>query len=167
VAILSGVPDTVIAREHGFSRPAVQRHRLNHIVTPAQHVAMVAGKDRHAVQERAALASATSADPNVWLALDSITGDLKRVQDRLDRAADEAASVKQHGATAALSAQLLRGVEMRAKLGGVGQNKEAPGSGFNLSITIGDRGVVIDGRVNDEGVKLLAGEVDGTDAGVE
>ncbi len=136
----------------------MQRHRLNHIVTPAQQIALVAGKDRHAVQERAALASATAADPSVWLALDAITGDLKRVQDRLDRAADEAAAVKQHGATAALSAQLLRGVEMRAKLGGVGQDKAAPGSGFNLSITIGDRGVVIDGRVNDEGVKLLAGE---------
>jgi hypothetical protein len=114
------------------------RHRIQHIMAPAAAAAALAGKGRTAVQARAALAAASAEDPRVWIALDSVVRDLRRVRDRLDGAADDAAVARQYAPLAALSGQLLRADGLRAQLGGIGaQERGQPASGFKLTINVG------------------------------
>jgi hypothetical protein len=137
-AVLNGATDIAIAAQFGLDRQAVRRHRIQHIMAPAAAAAALAGKGRTAVQARAALAAASAEDPRVWIALDSVVRDLRRVRDRLDGAADDAAVARQYAPLAALSGQLLRADGLRAQLGGIGaQERGQPASGFKLTINVG------------------------------
>ena len=144
-AVLAGETDQAIADRHGFTRAAMQRHRVNHIEAPARAMAKVASRGQDVARERRALAQATAEDPRVWLALNSITADLRKIHDRLDQAADAAAEKGQVMALNAVSGQLIRAAEVRAKLGGVGGEKEKAAT-FELKIFIGGEApVVIEG----------------------
>lgn len=145
LAVLGRETDTAISERFGFSRSAVQRHRVDHIEAPARAVAAAAAKGHDKAKERQALAAATADDARVWLTLGSIAGDLKKVHDRLDQAAEEAAADKQRMALSSLSGQLIRASEVRAKLGGIGQECDGQGASFSLRIFLGEKPIVIEG----------------------
>jgi hypothetical protein len=100
---------------------AVQRHRTNHLVTPAKALVEAANKGRGAREQRAEImAAAEAGDPSAFVALTSIVADLRRVHKRLERTAGAAEIDNQRLAVASLSSQQLRAAEVRAKIGGVG-----------------------------------------------
>jgi hypothetical protein len=78
------------------------------------------GKDVRDEREQAIAAAEGGDIAVVFLSLERIAADLRRVQERLERTADAAESDKQHLAVASLSGQQLRAAEVRARLGGVG-----------------------------------------------
>ena len=119
----AGASDQAIAnRIGGISRMTVARHRQNHIERPAKAIVAAANKGKDVRDERDQLVAAAEAGDTAaaFLALNQIAVDLRRVQERLERAADAAEADKQRLAVASLSGQQLRAAEVRAKLGGVG-----------------------------------------------
>lgn len=145
--IASGATDQAIAdRIGGVNRMAVSRHRQNHVLAPAKALAEAAGKGRAAADQRAqVMAAAEAGDPAAFVALASIVADLRAVHERLERTAGQAEQDKQRLAVASLSAQQLRAVEVRAKLGGVGgfaPGTAGPGGGagpvFSVNIHLGE-----------------------------
>ena len=119
--IAAGSSDRAIAAEVGVHRLSVMRHRQKHVVAPARALldAAVKGQD---VRERRSqmLAAAEAGDPTAFIELAAIVADLRKVHERLERTADAAEQDNQRLAVASLSAQALRAVEARAKIGGVG-----------------------------------------------
>ena len=146
--IASGASDQAVADRIGdVNRMAVARHRHNHILMPARAVAAMAGKGQEVAAERAdMLAAAEAGDPAAFIALAAIVADLRRVHARLERTADAAELDNQRMTVASLSAQQLRAVEVRAKMGGVGAyapGKVIPGGGADgLSVNIHIGGMV-------------------------
>lgn len=120
--IAAGATDQAIAaRLGGVSRMAVSRHRHNHVIAPAKALAEAAGKGREASAQRAeTMAAMEAGNPAAFVTLAGIVSDLRRVHDRLERAADGAEQGWQHQAVASLSSQQLQAAEVRAKIGGVG-----------------------------------------------
>lgn len=105
--IAAGATDQAIAdRIGGINRMAVNRHRHNHVVAPAKASAAAAGKGQHVAAQRAAvMAAAEVGDPAAFIAPSGIVNDLRRVHDRLERAADAAKLDVQRLTVASLSAQ--------------------------------------------------------------
>lgn len=144
--IAAGATDQAIAaRLGGVSRMAVSRHWHNHVVAPAKALAAAAGKGQDVAAQRAGvMAAAEAGDPAAFVTLAGIVSDLRRVHDRLERAADGAEQGRQPQAVASLSAQQLRAAEVRAKIGGVGGHgpgKAGPDAGgagvFSVNIHFG------------------------------
>ena len=154
--VLAGASDEAIAREFGFTRPGMQRHRQNHIQAPARAVAQAAGKGAEARAHREAVMQATAADPAMWATLHGLTAALQKVHDRLDRAAEDAAAAKQSMALASLSGQQTKAIEVAAKLGGIGAEKAREhGGGHTIRIFLGNEPVVIEGEaVEPTGISL-------------
>jgi hypothetical protein len=121
--IATGASDRAVASMiGGISRMAVARHRQNHIERPAKAIVAAANKGKDVRDERDQLVAAAEAG-NVaaaFLGLGELIEDLRRVRDRLERAAGGAEADDQRLAVASLSGQQLRATEVRAKLGGVG-----------------------------------------------
>lgn len=118
--ILAGATDPAVAARigNGIHRMAIQRHRAAHVIAPARQLLAVSGRGVDLREERAEIAAAAEAgDPSAWLGLHSIVADLKRVHDRLEKSADEAAQDRQLGAVAGLSTAQLRATEVRSRLG--------------------------------------------------
>lgn len=144
--VASGASDQAIADRlgGGISRMGVSRHRRSHILAPARAIATAAAKGQDVAQERAELVAAAEAgDPAAFLTLGAIVSDLRKVHDRLERAADAAETDGQRLAVASLSAQQLRASEVRAKLGGVGgfaprQLDGMQAGTFSIVINLGD-----------------------------
>lgn len=137
--IAAGLSDQAIADAVGAGRMAVARHRTNHVLAPAQAVATAAAKGATVAAERAALvAAAEQGDPAAYLALGAIVHDLRDAVERLQRTAQAAEDDGQRMTVAAVTAQLLRAMETRAKLGGVGGYGAArdPGGEHRVSIQI-------------------------------
>jgi hypothetical protein len=143
--IAEGVSDQSIADQLGLAgaagRMVVQRHRTRHVEAPARAVAEAASKGRQAVTRREGLVAAAEAGDlaAAFIGLEEIAADLKRVRDRLERAAEAAEVDQQRLAVASLSGQQLRAVEVRAKLGGVGgyatpRNDKSDAAPFVLNI---------------------------------
>jgi hypothetical protein len=121
--IATGVSDRAIARQiGGLSHMSVARHRQNHVARPAQAFARAAARTHEirVQRERAIQAAETGDLAAAFLSIERIAGDLRRVQERLERNADAAEADSQRLAVASLSGQQLRAAEVRAKLGGVG-----------------------------------------------
>jgi hypothetical protein len=91
------------------------------------------------------LAAAEAGDPSAFVALAQIVDDLREVNARLARTAEDAEADNQRLAVSSLSAQQLRAAEVRARLGGVGayggQRAVAADSmpTFTLNIIFSDR----------------------------
>jgi hypothetical protein len=154
--IAKGLPDQKIADALGFpgnaGRMLVSRHRRFHVLAPAAAVAEAAGKGRANVDQRQELVAAAEAGDvaAAFLSLERIAGDLRRVQERLERTADAAEADKQRLAVASLSGQQLRAAEVRAKLGGVGgyatpRSDKGDAAPFVLNIHFSDRTQRIEG----------------------
>jgi hypothetical protein len=121
--IAAGSSDqAVAARIGGISRMAVSRHRQNHIERPAKAIVAAANKGKDVRDEREQIVAAAEAGDvaAAFLSLERIAGDLRRVQERLERTAEAAEIDQQRLAVSSLSGQQLRAAEVRAKLGGVG-----------------------------------------------
>jgi hypothetical protein len=123
--IAQRLPDRAIAEQLGLKghagRMAVSRHRRNHIEKPAKAIAAAANKGRDlADRPREVIVAAEAGDPLDYLTVDSIVGDVRRVNERLERTADEAEKGGQRVAVASLSGQQLRAAEVRGKIAGVG-----------------------------------------------
>ncbi len=101
--------------------------------------AAVAALDRgRAIREQReqTIRAVEQGDPSGIFRLESIAADIARIAARLDASADEAASVGQHNAHAALAAQLLRQAEMRARLGGYERPASSETQGRKFSVNI-------------------------------
>lgn len=139
--IAAGASDQAIADRLGVGRMSVHRHRNAHVLAPAKLLVEAAGKARDATEQRAQILAAVEAgDPSAFVALTAIIGDLRKVHERLERAADAAEQDGQRMAVAGLSAQQLRAAEVRAKIGGVGgyapQRPAGSGDGTPFSVNI-------------------------------
>jgi hypothetical protein len=128
--IAEGLSDRAIAEALGLVKPGgagrmcVQRHRTAHVAAPARAILEAANRGRDAADQRQQLVAKAQAGEldavDRFLALDQITADLRKTQERLERVADAAEQGGQNAAVAALSAQQLRAMEVRSKLGSVG-----------------------------------------------
>ena len=127
--IAAGQPDRAVAEAlGGMNRMAVQRHRTGHMAGKPGVVAV----GRQAAEQRlAALEAAPDMpfDPVPYLSRDGIAADLDAIDRRLSIAATAAAVDGRSAALAQLSAQQLRVVEARAKLGEVGGYGRDRGNG--------------------------------------
>jgi hypothetical protein len=139
--IAAGATDGAIGKAVGIGRMSVFRHRTTCVLGPAKALAEAAGKGREVVEQRAQLlAAAEAGDPAAFIGLQAIVSDLKKVHERLERAADVAEDAKSANGVATVSAQQIRASEVRAKIGGVGGYAPAKsigageGAQFNLII---------------------------------
>jgi hypothetical protein len=126
-AISSGASDYKVAEQWGLKRRAVGRHRVEHLLPMMQNRAALLAKDRPALQERQELAVAAASDsPSIQTLVESSLGmrrqlaKLDTIESRLERLADAAEKANSSAAVAQLSAQQFRGIEVGARLGGVG-----------------------------------------------
>jgi len=122
-ALVQGGTLVPTAAKFGLSRSSLSRHRSGCLAPKlaAAAKAVMSVNDVRAPVERAK-AIVMGETPSVTEVL-SLTGLLERVArslDRLEGAADAAATDNLHSALAAVSGQLHRGVEAAAKLQGIG-----------------------------------------------
>jgi hypothetical protein len=120
--IAAGESDQAIANKINISRPAVQRHRKNHVEKPALAIAEAANRGSTVRMERERRVQAAEAgDPvQTFIGLNAIVSDLRRVGERLERTAAGAESGGQRLVVAQLASQQHKSAEVRAKLGQVG-----------------------------------------------
>jgi hypothetical protein len=136
-AFASGATDREIGRKFGLSHVSAGRHRREHLVRPLQAAVTALDRGRAVRAQRNHLMRAVElGDPTAIFGLDAIAADIARIAARLDASADEAASVGQHTAHAALASQLLRQIEMRTKLGGHDKPNSSAAEGQRSSINI-------------------------------
>ena len=121
--IAEGVPDVGIAAELRVGRMAVHRHRVAHVLAPAQAIAAAATKSRAAEAQRnqvIAAAEAGELDPVTrYLAEAAIVDYMRPVGERLERVAAGAEATGHILGVSALSGQQIRHAEARAKMGGM------------------------------------------------
>jgi hypothetical protein len=134
--ITQGATDEAVATAvGGVSRVSVHRHRVNHIQPLARAVADAVGKGMPARKEREralAVAEKGGLDPASFLSVGSLTEELRKAADRIERASSEAEKAGSLTALAQLLGQTHRNVETRAKLAGhgnFGSSKVAIGIG--------------------------------------
>jgi hypothetical protein len=127
------------------ARQIVQKHRTRCILAPAKALVEAADKGHAGATERKELVKAAESgaltETQMFLSLDRIVGDLRRTQERLERVAQAAEDTGQNNAVAALSAQQLKAVDQRAKLGMVGgyapQKGDAESTTFSVVFQFG------------------------------
>jgi hypothetical protein len=131
--IAGGASDVAVAAELRAGRMAVQRHRVSHILAPAQAIAAAAAKSRVVEAQRnevVARAEAGTLDPSDYLAIGRIVDGIRQTDARLERTAAGAEQDGQRLAVSALSAQQLRSAEVKARLGGHHGTAKGPGGGL-------------------------------------
>ena len=112
----------------GVSKSALGRHRANCLAPKLKAAAKVltpVREIRSPVERARAIAMGDMPSPHEVLTLTGLLDRLGRSLDRLEGAADTAATDNLHSALAALSGQIHRGVESAAKLQGFGNAPEA------------------------------------------
>lgn len=121
-ALSAGSALVPTSAQFGVSKSALGRHKLNCLGPKLAAAAKVLQpiREMQAPVERAKeIAMGAVPTAHEVLTLTSLLGRLARSLDRLEVAADAAATDNLHSALAAVSAQLLRGVEAAAKLQGI------------------------------------------------
>jgi hypothetical protein len=146
--IAQQLPDQRIAEQLGLSghagRMAVSRHRRNHIEKPARALASAANKGRAVAEQRKASIEAAGRGDEVavFLGLEEITRDTRKISKRLGRAAKATEQAGQFTAMTGVVAQQHKNLELRGKLGnhpGFTPQKLTPGGEaavFNLTINL-------------------------------
>jgi len=186
--VAAGASDQAIAdRIGGISRVSVLRHRRNHIARPMQNCLALVTKGAGPRHEREQLAAAVaSGTPTPQEFADAVLGlraqaeKLQRIEARLERMAEIAEKSGSPNGVAVVVSQQLRGVEVGAKLAGVGgyAPQKTPGTGaaaaFSLTInlpeghsaTITAPGTIIEGSAEPEAPMVIQGAaVPADDAG--
>lgn len=125
--IADGLSDQKIADQLGMAdragRMVISRHRNRHVEALARAIAAVANKGRDVREQRdktVAAANRGELDPAALLSLSSLTGDLRKALDRIERASDAAEQAGQIGVLSGLLQQLHRNIETRSRIAGVG-----------------------------------------------
>lgn len=126
--------------QFGLSKSALGRHRANCLAPKLKAAAKVLApiRETRAPVERAkAIVMGEMPSPHDVLTLTSLLDRLSRSLDRLEGAADAAATDNLHSALAAVSSQLHRGVEAAAKLQGLYAEPEvSEQSKFSINIVV-------------------------------
>lgn len=130
-----------VASRFGFSKSAVGRHRTTCLaprVAAAARIMAPAVEVRGDVERAKAIASGTvTATASEVLGLTGLLDRLARSLERLEGAADAAAGEGLHGALAAVSGQLHRGIETAAKVQGLYAEPQPPNEPrFTVNIMI-------------------------------
>jgi hypothetical protein len=140
-ALAGGVTVRDVASQFAFSKSAIGRHRAAclapRIAAAARIVAPAAEVRRDVEHAKAIVSGALSPTAGDVLSLSGLLDRLGRSLERLERSADSAADDKLHGALAAVSAQLHRGIETSAKIQGLyAEQPQIDGPRFSISIII-------------------------------
>ena len=121
--VAAGNSDQSIATRFGGPVGACERHRINHIETPAKAVLQAANRCRDTRAERDRIFAAAAAGnlaPTTYLSLENLTETVRRIESRLERLAQSAEIDDRHLAVAALSRQQLKAAAFAARLGSAG-----------------------------------------------
>jgi hypothetical protein len=153
--VSAGASDQAVGDAVGVSRASAERHRKRHLRPIVEALAQGAQKDAPARQQRKKIIETVTSggppDPSTLLSLSSLTLDLRKALDRIERASDKAEQNGQLTVLSGLLQQLHRNIEGRAKLaghGGFAASKTQIGIGvgggrpfepFVLQLNIGDR----------------------------
>jgi hypothetical protein len=143
---------------------AVQRHRTNHILKPAQDRLAIVSKGAGPRQERQQLATAAASDApspqdyaDAFFGLKAQAEKLSRIEERLERMAAAAEGAGSSSGVAQLAAQQLRSVEVGAKLAGSGGYAPGKGPGEGGTGTHFAVNIHLNGRV-ERVVQVLDGQ---------
>jgi transposase-like protein len=141
-ALLAGESAAAVARAHGLTDDAVERHRKNHLapqVAAAARLSTPSSVIQASVQRSRALAAGAAPSPAEAVDLAGLTATLARSLARLEEAANGAAQDQALVALAALSGQISRAVDTVAKLRGIGaQAAPEQRATFNLVIRMSE-----------------------------
>jgi hypothetical protein len=125
--LAEGASDAAISAALQVGRMSVNRHKIGHIMKPAQDRLAIISKGAGVREERQQLAQAAAADaPSPQQFADAVLGlraqaeKLERIENRLERMAVAAETGGSANAVSQLSAQQIRSVEVGARLAGVG-----------------------------------------------
>ena len=139
-ALTAGAALIPTASQYGLSKSALARHRANHLapkVAAAARILQPVREVREPVERAMALANGDAPSAHEVLTLTGLLTRLVRSLDRLEGAADAAATDNLHSALAAISGQLHRGVEAAAKLQGLYVEPEVQQQAkFSINIVI-------------------------------
>jgi hypothetical protein len=140
-ALMTGASVREIASRFVLSKSGVGRHRTAclqpKLAAAARIVAPAAAVRGDVERAKAIVAGQVAANHDDILSLTGLLERLARSLERLEGAADSAASESQHMPLAALSGQLHRGIESAAKIQGLYAEPKPPGvAGFSLSIVL-------------------------------
>ncbi len=150
--VREGIADREVARRLGVDKSLVTRHRQRHVIAPMQHQLAIAEKAAAPQRQRQRLAAAASADAptpaefvEAFFGLKAQAEKLQRIEDRLERMAALAEDNQSPNGVAQVAAQQLRGVEVGAKVAGVGgyaparaADQAAGGQTFSINILFGN-----------------------------
>ena len=118
----------------GIKRASLYRHRNLHVKATQRAIHRMS--DAEKMQRRKIDAAKAvvrgDLDPAEYFGAAEIAKDLQRTEGRLQNAAEDAFLTKQHSALSTLSSTLIRGFELRGKLGGSIKD----GTEVNLSIAV-------------------------------
>ena len=141
-ALMLGVSVREVASQFQLTKSAVARHRAGclqpKVAAAARLVAPATEVRRDIIRAKAVASGEVSANHDDILSLTALMGRLARSLERLEVAADTAASSNLHQSLAALSGQLHRGIESAAKIQGL-YAEPAVADGlprFSLTITV-------------------------------
>lgn len=141
-ALMEGVSGREVARQFGLSKSAVGRHRNGCLAPRLEAAARIVApvKAGQAEVKRAKAIVAGEVDPTAddILSLSGLVNRIDRSLARLDGAAEDAFDTKSHAALAALSAQLHRGIEVVAKMQGLG-DQEPERAPYSITINLGPK----------------------------
>ncbi len=152
--LAEGASDAAIAAALQVGRMSVNRHKIGHIIKPAQDRLAIISKGARVREERQQLAQAAAADaPSPQQFADAVLGlkaqaeKLERIEARLERMAVAAETGGSANAVSQLSAQQIRSVEVGARLAGVGGYAARPGPDAAMQVPVSITFNLGDGRV--------------------
>jgi hypothetical protein len=139
-ALASGGALVPTSATFGVSKSALGRHRNNCLapkLRAASRLLQPVRESREPVQRAKAIATGEIPSVNEMLTLTGLLDKVARSLDRLEKAADTAANDNLHSALAAVSGQLVRGVEAAAKLQGLYAEPEIQNQAkFSINIVL-------------------------------
>jgi hypothetical protein len=136
--LAEGLSQSEIARRLKIGKMSLSRHVRAHLLPVTKAIARAVERDNPAREQRQALIEAAEAgelQPEHYLTLGAIIGDLKRAADRIERVSSAAEEAGQPTAVAALTGQAIRAIETRSKLGSVGGFAPQKGRGDGEAAT--------------------------------
>lgn len=141
-ALVAGGTLIPTARRFGVGKSALGRHKNNCLapkLAAAAKMVQPIGVDRAPVERAKAIVSGVAPTSVDLLGMQGLMERLARSLERLEQAADSAAGNELHGALAALSGQIHRGIEATAKLQGLYAEPEVQDrERFSITINLPD-----------------------------
>lgn len=138
--LASGAPLIPTAAQFGLSKSALARHRAQCLAPRLRAAARIASPSkvvRKGVTRAKAIAAGKAPSPQDVLDLTGLLDRVARSLERLEGAAQTAATTKAHLPLAALSGQLHKGIETAARLQGIGrQDDKPPAAGLTINIAL-------------------------------